>query len=368
MKFIIKQYLKMFMQGIFLPIIYTVCRLQPVNKRLAVFADAHHTSVPFSMRQMHVAVESEGFEIVDCIEDFSTMNIWAKICSMVSFMILYSRAKYVFLCDYYLPVSSCKKRPETIVVQLWHSGGLMKTFGYDASEDIPLYYKLNPFKNYDIVTVSASCCEAVLAKAMRLPKEIVKSTGISRSDCYFDNKFLDTCIAFFYKQYPWATGKKIVLWAPTFRGNAASPVLEGTEDILELQKKLGWEYLVLIKAHPYIDKQRPISNCLIPSEELLPVVDLLITDYSSILFDYIIFEKPFVLFCPDYQEYKQKRGFYIDYESLPGPIVTSGVQVAEAVRYAITNSNRRLLSECRKHHMGKCDGHATQRILDQIIE
>ena len=66
-----------------------------------------------------------------------------------NFMQVYAQAEYVFINSYFLPVSSCRKRKETTVVQLWHSGGLMKKMGYDTTEDIPKYYKGNPTANYD---------------------------------------------------------------------------------------------------------------------------------------------------------------------------------------------------------------------------
>ncbi|MCD7909370.1 MAG: CDP-glycerol glycerophosphotransferase family protein [Clostridium sp.] len=368
MKFIIKQYLKMFMQGVFLPTVYFMYCRQPINERLVIFADAHHDSLPFSMVQMHRAVKREKFEVFDYIKDYSKMSFVTQLFSMVSFMKLYSRARYVFICDYFLPVASCRKKDGTTVIQLWHSGGLLKTFGYDTLDDIPCCYKLNPYRNYDLVTVSAKCCESVLSRAMRLPPGVVRATGISRSDCYFDHNYIQKCRENFYRQYPLAVNKKVILWAPTFRGNAAAPFLKGISDILQLQTALGENYLILIKAHPHIDKQQVVSNCTIPSEKLLPVIDLLITDYSSILFDYIIFEKPFVLFAPDYEEYKQKRGFYIEYRSLPGPIVMDGSGLAEVIKRELVNPDRTLLAQCREYHMGSCDGYATQRILDQITK
>ena len=77
---------------------------------------------------------------------------------MKSFMKGYAAAGYVYICSYFLPVSSCKKREETKVIQLWHSGGLLKKMGYDTGDDIPKYYKGNVTRNYDLVTVSSEVC------------------------------------------------------------------------------------------------------------------------------------------------------------------------------------------------------------------
>lgn len=365
-KFFLKQCLKMFIQGVFLPVVYELYRSQPVIPKRVVFADAHHLALPFSMEEMHRRASDAGFEVIDYLDDYTQMSLSAQLKSMVGFMKLYATAHYVFICDYYLPAASCRKKWETVLIQLWHSGGLMKKAGFDAPEDIPPFYRLNPHKNYDLMTVSAPCVADVLTKAMHLRDGVAQPTGISRSDVYFSSAYQAACRERLEQAYPDSRGKKIILWAPTFRGNAAAPWLAGTEAVCSLQKELGGHYLVLIKGHPNIDRHNRVSNCEIPSEQLLPVTDLLITDYSSILFDYIIYEKPFVLFAPDYQEYAEKRGFYIDYFSLPAPVVTDGDRLAEAVRSTLDCPDTAGLARCREYHMGSCDGHATQRIWEQI--
>ncbi|NBH20212.1 CDP-glycerol glycerophosphotransferase family protein [Clostridiaceae bacterium] len=368
MKFIIKQYLKMFVQGIFLPIIYLLYKHRPVQKKRVIFADAHHENLPFSMQAMHQTIADMGFEVIDYFYDYGKMNKASQIYSMIKFMKLYATAKYVFLCDYYLPASACRKKSETILIQLWHCGGMIKKMGFDTSDDIPSFYKLNPHKNYDLMTVSSSNCVPFFTSALHLSKGIVQATGISRSDIYFNTSFIEECRNNFFQLYPEACQKKIVLWTPTFRGNASNPFLVGKEDIEKLQQQLGPEWILLIKVHPYIERQNKISNCEISSEKLLPVIDVLITDYSTILFDYLIYQKPFVLFAPDYDTYKKQRGFCIDYHSLPGLVITEGDKLALAVKHAFHNKKLQELKECYDTYMGKCDGQSTQRILSLILD
>lgn len=368
MKFVVKQYLKMFMQGIFLPAVYWLYRYLPVQNKRVIFADAHHETLPFSMQIMHQAVVDMNFEVIDYFHDYGKLSIYSQLRSMIHFMKLYSTAKYVFLCDYYLPVSSCKKKPETIVIQLWHCGGMIKKMGFETSDDIPSFYKLNPHKNYNLMTVSSPNCVSFYTSALHLPKGIVQATGVSRSDLFFNISFEKKCKVDFFERYPNVYGKKIVLWAPTFRGNASAPFLVGKEDVLKLQAKLGPEWVVLIKVHPYIDRYKKISNCNIPSERLLPVIDVLITDYSTILFDYLIYDKPLVLFAPDYKIYEKQRGFCIDYHLLPGEMITEGEQLDSAVKYAFQNPQNKQIKKCYETYMGKCDGNSTRRILSVIKE
>ena len=114
------------------------------------------------MKQMRNSVEEiKGLEIHDMYFDFQKNGMGSLILWLVKFMKVFAKARYVFICDNFLPVSSCNKRPETTVIQLWHSGGLLKKAGYDTDDSVPEMYKGNVFKNYDLLTVSAPCCVKV---------------------------------------------------------------------------------------------------------------------------------------------------------------------------------------------------------------
>lgn len=155
--------------------------------------------------------------------------------------------------------------------------------------------------------------------------------------------------------------------APTFRGNAAQPYLIGLSDIQRAATALGDDWQLLIKAHPHIDAHGQVSNCTIPTEELFAVADVLITDYSSVMFDYLLYKKPLVLFSPDLAEYEAKRGFYLDYRSMPFPVVEDGGRLPERLREArhTPSAPGRAGGLCQTY-TGACDGKATERILKLI--
>lgn len=365
--FTIRQWLKLILQRMVLPIVYWFYRRQEVNQNIVVFADSHHDEIPYSMQLLYKAMLAQtNFTVIDFFYDFSKQGVFSLFKKILYFMKLYANARYVVICDYFLPVSSCKKREETTVIQLWHSGGLLKKFAYDSLEDLPRGTPQNIFANYDMVTVSAPICIPVLASAMRLPENRFILTGISRTDCYYDQEYIGFCKEQLYQLYPQANGKKVILWAPTFRGNAGNPQLCGLNEVQVLQEALPGNYLLLIKVHPHLDVKEQISNCTLPTEQLLPVTDLLITDYSSILFDYILLERPFILFAPDFDRYIQRRGLYIEYDSLPGKIAKNGDELFNAIIQAFSQIDGIKLKQCKHLHMGACDGNATDRIMTYI--
>lgn len=361
--FKIKQYIKMFFQNIILPFVYKIsCRAQ-VDEKLVLFADAHHDSLPYSMEVVYEKVKEQGYRVEECFTDYKTNSMGRVFRSMIAFMRLYGKAKYVFICDNFLPVASCNKRKETEVIQLWHAGGILKKFAYDTTRDIPSYYKGNVFKNYTLVTVSADVCRGVYVSAMKTDEAYVKATGLSRTDRFYKESYLSLCKDEFYKKYPEAKGKKLALWAPTFRGNAANPELVGYDGAAKLQAQLGDEWYVIIKVHPHIDTIHKISNCDIQTERLLPVIDVLISDYSSVIFDYVLLEKPMVLFVPDLEYYEKNEQLYIDYREIPGRIVTDATQLADSVIDEYNNYSMEKIIMFKQKYMGACDGHATDRIL-----
>ena len=366
--FRIRQYIKMLLQNVCLPMLYHFWARRPVQKGKILMADAHHTKMPFSMRRMYETLKEEGKEPELFVTDFGTLGFGAMLRFLVRFMRAYATAEYVFICDYFLPAASCKKRPETTLVQLWHSCGLMKKIAFDTGEDIPKNYRGNMFGNYSYLTMSAQVCVPVHAHALRIPQERIVATGISRTDYYFDPKWNARCQEQFYVQHPEAAGKKIAVWAPTFRGNAAQPYLIGLSDIQRAAAALGDDWQLLIKAHPHIDAHGRVSNCTIPTEELFAVADVLITDYSSVMFDYLLYKKPLVLFSPDLAEYEAKRGFYLDYRSMPFPVVEDGGALAGAIEgsAAYAEAHRAEQEVFCQTYTGACDGKATERILKLI--
>ncbi len=362
----------MFLQNALLPLIYNIYRGKPVEKGLILFADGHHEELPFSMCRMYETVkkrEEQGLcRIEKHVTDFNSISVLETAKFLFQFMRRYAVAEYVFICDYFLPVSSCKKRSETKVVQLWHSCGLMKKIAYDAKDDIPEGYHGDLFGNYTYLTMSAKACIPVHERALHIPADRIFATGISRTDVYFDKEWNRKCRDHFYSLHPEAAGKRIALWAPTFRGNASVPWLEGYAAICRVAKALEKEWFFVIKAHPHVDAQEKVSNSPIPTEELLPVADVMITDYSSVMFDYLLYRKPIVLFAPDLDEYEGSRGFYIDYRQIPFPVSETEEELQKAIGMCDGWMEMHMdeIETFGRTYVGACDGHSTERIMKLI--
>lgn len=366
-KITIRQYVKMAVQNLLLPAVYSLLKPKQIEKGLVVFADAHNKKVPSSMAPLVREVKRRGRQkVVEIYDDYQQTSFLRLLRRMLYFMKYYARAEYVVICDNFLPVASCKKRKETTVIQLWHGCGAFKKFGYDTEGDIPAVYKGNVFRNYDIVTVSAPGCAPHFQSAMRLPKKVFLPFGVCRTDKYFKSAYNKYCRELFERTHQEAEGKKVVLWAPTFRGYPSDPKLEQYEDVIQMCRELSDDIFVIIKVHPHLTKKYPYDNSRLTTDQLLPVTDLLITDYSSIIFEYSIYKKPMLFYAPDMEEYGVERGFYLDYNKLPGKIVTKKECLAGEVVRALEESNEQAAQVEAFYHMymSGCDGKVTKRLAD----
>lgn len=294
-------------------------------------------------------------------------------------------AKYVFLNEGCNVIGSIPMRSETVLTQTWHACGAFKRFGFSTAE---LKYgetaeemrKYPYYGNTDYVTLSSPDIAWAYEEAMLLHghKECLVPTGVSRTDVFFRKRFIEAAKTHFAQCVPFAAGKKIILYAPTFRGHAKEAVSPGQLDISMLKQALGQEYVLVIKHHPFVKNPPAVpKGCSdfakdvtkeLSIEELLCVSSLCISDYSSLVFEYSLFERPMLFFAYDLEDYFDWRGFYYDYYELaPGPIVRTNEELIGQIRQLEVHFDPQRIQKFRQRFMASCDGHATERILELVF-
>ena len=270
----------------------------------------------------------------------------------------------VVILDYNNFVISNFKKKEVKVVQLWHATGAIKKFGNDINREYEI-------KNYDYVTCSSDAWKDIYSSAFSIPKENVLPVGIPKTDSLFSEKKLDRYRKNIYNKYPQIKGKKVVLYAPTFRGVLASKIRCEKVDLEYIQRELGDDYVVIHKLHPWLahikfDKDERIINGNNEGlRKLFSISDYLISDYSAIIFDFSILEKPMIFFTPDIEKYKLDRGFYEDYEKvMPGPVCLSEEEVVKAIKE--NNFSKEEIVNFKNKYFKYKDGKSTERVCELI--
>ncbi|WP_141306042.1 CDP-glycerol glycerophosphotransferase family protein [Sporolactobacillus inulinus] len=175
--------------------------------------------------------------------------------------------------------------------------------------------------------------------------------------------------------------KKIFLYTPTWKGSNVNHAQGNIRQIIAerafLEQELGDHYNVLIKVHPFlyphVRGQKELQGKLIPdvtdTNELLRVVDLLVTDYSSIFFDYLVTGKPIIFYCWDKDLYDTERGMYIKAKELPGPTAFNVWQLVDLVKRVkeIEKTYKDSYQKMKARFVNYDDGHATGRYVDYIF-
>ena len=239
-------------------------------------------------------------------------------------------SSHIFLNDNFLPLGYMKLSDETKVVQLWHGMGSFKKFGGSSETDPAVLKELEAAtKNTDHILASSEHIRDNYAEAFMAPKEKVICIGCPQVDYFFREHDVDAWKKELCKKYPEMKGKKLVLYAPTFRGDEErdKKLLESF-DFDAFQKELGEEYFLMVRLHPQIQSAKvpdTVANMTdYPNvRKLLCMTDILIADYSSIAVEYSLLNRPIILYAFDKEWYlSEDRGFYFDYEkTAPGPIV-----------------------------------------------
>lgn len=291
---------------------------------------------------------------------------------------LLAQSPVIILDDFYPMIYALKLRPRTELLQVWHASGAFKTMGFSRTgKPGGPGPRSKAHRNYTSVIVSSPQIRHNWAEAFGIPIDRVHATGIPRTDPFFDTAFVDRTATQVRVSLGLSDSKKLILFAPTFRGNGQLTAHYNFEwiDWKELADQLGDEYVFGVKMHPFVSDTQPDLfrderffdlTRFTDTNALLMAADILITDYSSIIFDFSLLRKPVIFFCPDLDEYVASRDFYYPFsEYTYGPVARSSEELTSAL-----NSVESIDSDLTKfldQFTGACDGKSTQRVVEEII-
>jgi len=356
-----------------------------IQKNKAVFIEANLQTLPKSLRHFHDELDRQGGYTLSfhCLGE-ATLGRVQYIINALRCLKDIATADMVFICEGSRLISCISPRPETFITQLWHGCGAFKRFGLSSAKlkfggDYKDNAKYPYHKNLNLVTVSSSEVIWAYAEAMDIKTEdnIIQATGISRTDVFFDEDFKREAKERIATALPVKDHRKWLLWAPTFRGNVSTATVPEYPDLEFMQATLGDEYILLIKQHPLIARRPKITEsvqgfafdvtdeCSI--EDLICHCDMCISDYSSLVFEYSLMERPIIFFAQDKADYEDWRGFYYPYEEMtPGPIVSNTDDLIASIKKLSDNFDPSEVIAFREKFMSACDGAATQRIIKII--
>ena len=367
------------------PLAFKLFSLKPIDEKLVLFAfSKNYTKMPDNLTGLYNYLKDKGY---NCKIMQAPQSAVKRILFDIMFQKDYARCKCVFVTDNFDPLYAHKPNKGTKVIQLWHACGAFKKWGYSTldlawggSREDMLRFPMH--NTYTDVFVSAEEVIPCYAEAFGCDENIIKAFGTPRTDVFFDKAFVNGCRDEVMKKFPAIGNRKIILYAPTFRGNSPEESYNDQPlDFSLLKSTLGKDYALVLKLHPFTAKKYKLtqqqkdefgdfvfdgSDC-ISIETALCAADFLVADYSSLIFEYALLDKPMIFYAYDLEKYKRDRSFYFEYESfVPGRIVTTNEEIVASILSGSCQQEK--IAGFKEKYMSACDGKCIERIAGYAVK
>jgi CDP-glycerol glycerophosphotransferase len=282
------------------------------------------------------------------------------------------------------------KREGQVYVNTWH-GTPLKRMGYDMPNGaMESANTLRNFVSVDFLLSQNSFMTHQIYETAYKLRGVFQGLVIEAGYPRVDRQFMDQEAQLAERARLETAGiplgqREIVLYAPTWKGESFSSPRDDARQLIEttreLQRLLGEDrYIVLLKSHQIVHqvlaavpgyRTRLVPN-EIPSNVVLGVSSILITDYSSIFFDFLATGRPIIFYTPNATDYATSRGTYFGTEDLPGPVCVDVEELAAAVNSfasseAMAASPGARYPDWRERFVGSDDGTASRRVIDVIF-
>lgn len=396
--------------------IYYLCRPLPLKKKRVMSIITHDdgggSNVSLLVKAMHEQKAGYSFTYITKGETAEVKG-FSSLSHLLTFFIKkpyqLARAEIILLDNVFLPMAYLRVKRKVKVVQLWHGTGTIKKFGQDVNTGKlkELEYRAN--QNITHLIVNSDEIKRLYSKVFGVREERVYPIGLPKTDQLFRllskleesegtdrEKYLDKANVInqakvldetklsdrvetldkgeLFRKHGIAEATRLILYAPTFRDNeiTETKVWDRLEEIL---RELPPEYSLGLRLHPYIAKAYAkhslpdrVYQLSFESDlnSLIMASEALITDYSSIVFEYCLTGKPMVFYAYDLDEFSDSgRGFYYNYmDYVPGPVAQTGAEVARLFRDEQFSIEK--VKEFRERNYTYLDGKATLRLIKLI--
>ncbi len=361
---------------------FNICRIFPVKKNRVTFLSPHRENFTDSLGAVLKETKSRGgYDIVEISSSDLSLNGISSIIKVIKFFTvkayLLATSKYVFLNDNFMPMSSLNFSKEAVVVQLWHAEGVFKKFGLHIPQPEDVRKReIAGAQKLSFVVCSSESAVPFYAEAFGVDKEKVLPLGSPRADRFLNCKDYSVYKQKIYDRYPQCKGKKLVLYAPTFRDDESEDKqLLTSVDTEEFNRRLGDDYALLIRLHPQIHRcEIKLTGAVDVTDyedvgELTMGCDVMVTDYSSVCMDAALIGKPLYFYAFDLEKYNADRSFYFDYETyVPGPVAKDFNTLITMIEQNEAQSCLDKAQHFRAFNFGTADGKATVRVADKFLK
>lgn len=299
---------------------------------------------------------------------------WMKVVTKIA------KQDVIFIDDYAPVFGFFKLGKKTKLIQVWHAGEGFKSVGYSRfGKDGSPFPEGSCHKQYTHVITGSEHLIDVFHEVFAIEKSAFYPVGMPRLDGFLDEEKIVDFKNKFYSSYPQFKNKKILLFAPTYRG-AEQKLAYYDYDKIDLGRIDDWckrkGYVFLIKMHPFVKELIKIPDEYADTiyefssypniNDLYYVTDLLVTDYSSNYFEYALLERPVVFYTYDREIYELTRGVHRSIkESAPGRVCDDFEEFMECLESEEFESEK--IIKFVRDNFGDYKGNASDRVIDDIL-
>lgn len=359
---------------------FYIAKLFPTKKNNIIFATNKSNELSGNLKCINEELSKnkkynvETYLINDEISFMATVRMYMK----------FGRAKYIVLDDYYRQLYGLKFKDGVEVIQVWHACGAFKKFGFSAigkKDGNTLEFETNAHQHYTKVITSSKNIINEYSEAFNIEKEKVLPLGVPRTDILLNEEYKEFIKDELENEYPITKGKKLILYAPTFRGNIQQRQSFKLElDPTTILNALGEDYIIILKLHPSV--KNGLEGIKIPAglkeriieiesgkdiNDLIIASDIVITDYSSVVFEAALLDKKILMYAYDKEEYLGERDFYYEYdEFVPGEIAKTNEEIIEVIKKEKFDIEK--VKNFKERFFDHTDGQASKRFVETIFK
>jgi len=356
-------------------IIYMFIKVFPINKNKITFLSRQSNEIPldFKLLKEELILQNKEVKIIMLCK---RLEKGVKSGIRYSFHMLrqmyhIATSRVVILDSYCIPISILKHKRKLKVIQCWHALGSLKKFGYSTlgmrggrSKEIADAMKMH--KNYSYILTSSNISKPFFKEAFNAEEKQMKVMSLPRVDFLQSQEQKEKIEKEFYKVYPQCkNGKENILYCPTHRES-------GKVNINSVIKCTDFNaYNLIIKLHGgqeyvYTKGKKVKDKVMFKGIELLHIADYVITDYSAIVYEAAIADKPLYFYIYDYDTYMDERGWYINYkEEMPGTIEKDIKEIMKAIK--LKKYDEQKIKDFKQKYIKDLTKNSTKKLAQFIL-
>ncbi len=359
------------------------CRLLPIQKNKIVFVSYYGRGYSDNPKYVAEALLETGVKmkyiwIANDEKNAEVPNGFVT-APLNSFRYIYHMSTAKFWVDnarkYW-----CTKKKNQKYVQCWHGGFGLKKIEKDAFDKLEPDYQrmaLLDASMTDLMVSNSKTLTKLYRDAFWYEEGEILECGLPRNDRLFS--YTDEDVKLIKERLSIPKDKKIALYAPTFRQSKTLSVYDMDYNLVaeKLGERFGGEWIVLVRLHPNVFKlsnniefdNKVTFNASMYNDiqELYMISDLCMTDYSSVMFDFMLTDRPCLLYASDVEDYRKERDFFITVDSLPFPLAENNEEMALNIQNFNEEDYYKRVKEFSDYH-GFCDdGTASKKVAEWII-